>query len=479
MEPYVVTVVAIDDDAASVDFIKAALKQHPVEVLTATDADAGLELVLRRRPEVVLLDLLMPKMNGLEVLERIVDAAPETEVILITGHYSAESAVEAIRRGASDYITKPISVNLLRDRIGKLVGEAQQRQAALQLDDELLKTHQFEGMIGRSPLMLQLFARIRRVAPHYRTALVTGASGTGKELVAAALHRLSPVAGNRFAVCNCSAVVETLFESELFGNVKGAFTGAVQDKAGLFEYAHGGTVFLDEIGEIPLEMQSKLLRVLENREIQRVGSPAVKKVDVRVIAATNRNLQELIAEKRFREDLYYRLSMVEIELPRLAERKEDMPLLQRYFLEQFAAQYGKTFKGITPRAQVVLSRHPWPGNIRELKSALGSACMMAEGEMIDVRDFPERLRTRAAEAKSEAEQEMLPLAEVERQHVLRVLERVGGNKAQAAKILGINRATVYRIANEPDPDAASANEPDPDAGAPWRDPGTKRSSFQV
>jgi DNA-binding NtrC family response regulator len=466
MEPYVVTVAAIDDDAGSLDFIKAALKQHPVEVLTATDPDAGLELVLRRRPEVVLLDLLMPKMNGLEVLDRIVDAAPETEVILITGHYSAESAVEAIRRGASDYITKPISVNLLRDRIGKLVGEAQQRQAALQLDDELLKTHQFESMIGRSPLMLQLFARIRRVAPHYRTALVTGASGTGKELVAAALHRLSPVAGNRFAVCNCSAVVETLFESELFGNVKGAFTGAVQDKAGLFEYAHGGTVFLDEIGEIPLEMQSKLLRVLENREIQRVGSPAVKKVDVRVIAATNRNLQELIAEKRFREDLYYRLSMVEIELPRLAERMEDLPLLQRYFLDQFAAQYGKTFKGITPRAQVVLSRHPWPGNIRELKSALGSACMMAEGEMIDVRDFPERLRTRAAsQAKSEAEQEMLSLAEVERQHVLRVLERVGGNKAQAAKILGINRATVYRIANETDPDVASANQPDPDAGA--------------
>jgi transcriptional regulator with PAS, ATPase and Fis domain len=222
-----------------------------------------------------------------------------------------------------------------------------------------------------------------------------------------------------------------------------------------------------------------MLLAITEHAFRGVGSPAVKKVDVRVIAATNRNLQELIAEKRFREDLYYRLSMVEIELPRLAERKEDMPLLQRYFLEQFAAQYGKTFKGITPRAQVVLSRHPWPGNIRELKSALGSACMMAEGEMIDVRDFPERLRTRAAEAKSEAEQEMLPLAEVERQHVLRVLERVGGNKAQAAKILGINRATVYRIANEPDPDAASANEPDPDAGAPWRDPGTKRSSFQV
>ena len=329
--------------------------------------------------------------------------------------------------------------------------EAQQRQAALQLDSELLKTYQFEGMIGRSPLMLQVFARIRRVAPHYRTALVTGSSGTGKELVAAALHRLSPVSNNRFAVCNCSAIVETLFESELFGHVRGAFTGAGQDKVGLFEYAHGGTVFLDEIGEISLEMQSKLLRVLENREIQRVGSPAVKKVDVRVIAATNRNLQELIAEKKFREDLYYRLSMVEIELPRLADRREDLSLLQRFFIEQFAQQYGKTIKGITPRAQIVLTRYPWPGNIRELRSVLGSACMMAEGELLDVGDLPERICARAADSKNEQPDELLPLAEVERRHVMRVLDQVGGNKVQAAKILGINRATVYRIVNEPDP----------------------------
>jgi len=451
MEAHLVTVAAIDDDKSSLDFIKAALKQQPVEILAHTDADTGLKMVLERRPQIVLLDLMMPRMNGLEVLDRIVEAAPETEVILITGQYSAESAVEAIRRGASDYITKPINLNVLRERIEKLVAEAQQRQAALQLDSELLKTYQFEGMIGRSPLMLQVFARIRRVAPHYRTALVTGASGTGKELVAAALHRLSPVANNRFAVCNCSAVVETLFESELFGHVRGAFTGAAQDKIGLFEYAHGGTVFLDEIGEISLEMQSKLLRVLENREIQRVGSPAVKKVDVRVIAATNRNLQELIAEKKFREDLYYRLSMVEIELPRLSDRREDLPLLQRFFIEQFAEQYAKAFKGITPRAQIVLARYPWPGNIRELKSMLGSACMMAEGDMIDVRDLPERIRTRAAETKNEDPNELLPLAEVERRHVLRVLEQVGGNKVQAARILGINRATVYRIVNEPDP----------------------------
>jgi DNA-binding NtrC family response regulator len=451
MESHLVTVAAIDDDKSSLDFIKAALKQHPVEILTQTDADSGLKMVLDRHPQIVLLDLMMPTMNGLEVLDRIVEAAPTTEVILITGQYSAESAVEAIRRGASDYITKPVDLNLLRDRVGKLVAEAQQRQTALQLDAELLKTYQFEGMIGRSPLMLQVFARIRRVAPHYLTALVTGASGTGKELVAAALHRLSPVSNNRFAVCNCAAVVETLFESELFGHVRGAFTGAAQDKVGLFEYAHGGTVFLDEIGEISLEMQSKLLRVLENREIQRVGSPAVKKVDVRVVAATNRNLQELIAEKKFREDLYYRLSMVEIELPRLADRREDLSLLQRFFIEQFAEQYGKPIKGLIPRAQIVLARYLWPGNVRELRSVLGSACMMAEGEMLDVRDLPERIRTRAAEADTESENELLPLAEVERRHVLRVLEQVGGNKVQAAKVLGINRATVYRIVNEPDP----------------------------
>ena len=458
MESHLVTVAAIDDDKGSLDLIRSALKQQPVEILTHTDALAGLRVVLERRPQIVLLDLMMPAMNGLDVLDRIVEAAPDTEVILMTGQYTPESAVDAIRRGAGDYITKPINVNALRERIAKLVAEAQQRQAALQLDSELLKTYQFEGMIGRSPLMLQVFAKIRRVAPHYRTALVTGASGTGKELVAAAMHRLSPVANNRFAVCNCAAVVETLFESELFGHVRGAFTGAAADKVGLFEYAHGGTVFLDEIGEISLEMQAKLLRVLENREIQRVGSPAVRKVDVRVVAATNRNLLELIAEKKFREDLYYRLSMVEVELPRLSDRREDLPLLERFFLEQFAEQYGKPIKGITPRAQIVLTRFPWPGNIRELRSVLGSACMMVEGDMLDVRDLPDRIRVRAAETKIDDSNDLLPLAEVERRHVLHVLDQVGGNKVQAAKILGINRATVYRIMNEADPgeDTAAA-----------------------
>ena len=439
-----VKLVAIDDDPTTLELIRDALKHQPLQVLTVGDPVAGLEVVFRERPQIVLLDLMMPKMGGMECLERIAEGAPEADVILLTADYSTDSAVMAIRKGASDYLTKPISVAVLRQRISRFVELAQQRDTALRLEGELLKAHQFEGMVGRSPLMLAVFTRIRRVAPHFRTALVTGATGTGKELVAAALHRLSPGSENRFAVCNCSAVVETLFESELFGHVRGAFTGAAQDKMGLFEYANGGTVFLDEIGDMPLETQSKLLRVLENGELQRVGSPIPRKVSVRVIAATNRNLQELMAEKLFREDLYYRLSMVEIKLPRLSERKEDLPLLTRYFLETFSEQFGKPVRGLTPRADLLLTRYPWPGNVRELKSALGNACMMTEYDVIDVRDLPEHLRSRTSQETS-VDEEVLTLAEMERRHVVRVLESVGGNKARAAKILDINRATVYRI----------------------------------
>jgi DNA-binding NtrC family response regulator len=365
--------------------------------------------------------------------------------------------VEAIRKGACDYLTKPISIADLRQRMSRFIGEARRKQAAHELDNELLRAHQFEGMVGRSPLMLAVFTRIRRVAPHFRTALVTGATGTGKELVAEALHKLSPVSKGRFAVVNCSAVVETLFESELFGHVRGAFTGASHDKVGLFEYANGGTVMLDEIGDMPLETQSKLLRVLENGEIQPVGSPVVRKVHVRVVAATNRSLPELMAAKQFREDLFYRLSMVEIKLPRLAERREDLPLLVRFFIQEFASQYGKSIRGLTPRAEILLFRYAWPGNVRELKSALGNACMMAEGDLIDVRDLPEHLHAPPLEAP-ESGVELLTLEDVERRHVERVLESVGGNKARAAKILGINRATVYRILNEPGPSDAGADE---------------------
>ncbi len=449
-----VTLLAIDDDAKSLELIQDGLAREELTILTAQDPQAGLELALRRQPEIVLLDLVMPGMNGIEVLERILQAAPATEVILITGCYSAESAVDAIRKGAADYLTKPLSLAHLRERIGGLIAEYERRQRALQLDGELLKTCRFEGMVGRSPLMLEVFARIRRAAPHFKTALITGATGTGKELVALALHQLSPVSSARFAVCNSSAIVETLFESELFGHVKGAFTGAAQDKAGLFEYASGGTVFLDEIGDLPLTTQTKLLRVLETREFQRVGSPAPRKADVRVIAATNRDLREMVEQKLFREDLFYRLSMLEIHLPRLADRKEDLPLLERHFMERFAAEYLKNIRGITQRGQAVLNRYSWPGNVRELENVLGHACMMCEGDLIDVHDFPDNLVSPAHVAKS-GDEDLCPMAEVHRRHALRVLAAVQGNKAEAARILGIHRATLYRLVEDMEADAAT------------------------
>jgi DNA-binding NtrC family response regulator len=444
-----ITLVAVDDDPATLDLITAALAQDGLEILTCPDGEAGLDMVFRRRPQVVILDLMMPKLSGMEALERIVEADPSIDVILLTGHYSTDSAVEAIQKGACDYLTKPISIAKLRERVGSSIADARRRQRTLQLERELLEAAQFEGMVGQSPLMLEVFARIRRVAPHFRTVLVSGATGTGKELVARALHRLSPAAAGPLGVVNCAAVVDTLFESELFGYVKGAFTGATQDKVGMFEYAHGGTVLLDEIGDMPLATQTKLLRVLQNQEIQRVGSPVPRKVDVRVVAATNQDLQRLVAAKKFRDDLYFRVSAIEIRLPRLVERKEDLPLLERHFLEHFAAQYGKPVPRLTRRAQAVLARHSWPGNVRELENALAHACMMAEGDTIDVRDLPERFQSQVARSAGQ-DDDLMTLEEVDRRHVLRVLERVGGNKVQAAEILGVSRATLYRLLAESD-----------------------------
>jgi DNA-binding NtrC family response regulator len=353
--------------------------------------------------------------------------------------------VDAIQKGACDYLTKPLSIEKLRRRIALLLSEAEERRRTYELDHELLNACQFEGIVGRSPLMLDVFARIRRVAPHFQNVLVTGPTGTGKELVARALHRLSPVASGPFAICNCSAIVETLVESELFGYVRGAFTGANQDKVGVFEFANGGIVFLDEIGELPLASQGKLLRVLQNSEIQRIGSPVLRTVDVRVIAATNRNLRSLVAEGKFREDLYYRLAMAEIPLPRLMDRREDMPLLQRHFLEKFAAQYNKPVTGITRRAQNRMATYTWPGNVRELENTIGNACMMADGPVIDINDLPEPVRGLATAAQDD---NLAPLHEMQRRHVIRVLEHVGGNKSQAAEILGISRATVYQLLAE-------------------------------
>ncbi len=433
---------AIVRDAESLEVIQATLEAQGIQVQTAGDAEGGWDLVRRSHAGAILVEAEVA--NGSSLLERIADWDPGAQVLLLTDRYTAESAVEGIQHGACDCLSKPLSAETLGRRVGDILQEARLRRETLELDERLLESLRFHGMVGRSPQMLETFARIKRVAPHYRIALIGGATGTGKELVAHALHELSPVAARRFAVCNCSAIVETLFESELFGHVKGAFTGATQDRTGLFEYAQGGTVFLDEIADMPLTTQSKLLRVVQNQELQRVGSPEVRKVDVRVIAATNRDMRALVAANLFREDLFYRLTMVELKLPPLAERKEDLPLLERHFVEKFAASYGKRIGGISQRAQAVLSRHRWPGNVRELENVLGHACMMADADFIDVRDLPDYLHD-AMRGTAANEPDLMPLADLERRYTQHVLERVGGNKLHAAQVLGISRATLYRI----------------------------------
>ena len=453
-----ISVLVLDDNPGSVELLQAALQQDGVDISTATDPEDALDIVFSKHPQIVLTDLVMPKMSGMEVLERIMDFDPATDVILMTAHYSTESAVEAIKKGASDYLNKPVSIPALRQRIEKLLGDARKRQRATQLETEMLDSCNFEGIVGRSAQMWDMFSKIRRVAPHYRSVLVTGETGSGKDLVARGLHALSPVTTGRFVVLNCSAVVETLFESELFGHVKGAFTGAAQDKVGLFEHANGGTLFLDEIGDMPLGTQAKLLRALQNQEVQRVGSLTARKVDVRVIAATNKDLRAAISEKLFREDLYYRLSMVEIRVPSLFERMEDLPLLERHFIEHFAKQYGKQIKGFTHRAQILLSRHNWPGNVRELENVIGHASMMVMGDMIDVPDLPEYMRSGRSLPATDSLQagdltgsaggplEVGSLEEHERLLIMRALETAGGNQSQAARLLRIGRdALRYKI----------------------------------
>jgi DNA-binding NtrC family response regulator len=447
-----ISLLIIDDNPGSLEMLSSALTQTGVEILTAADPEEGLELVHRHRPQIVLTDLVMPNLSGMEVLERIVEFDPSIDVILMTAHYSTESAVEAVKKGATDYLDKPISIAKLRERVGKLIEEARRRQHALHLEDELLASSEFEGIIGRSPQMWNLFSQIRRVAPHYRSVLVTGPTGAGKDLIAQAIHRRSPAHAGHYAVLNCSAVVETLFESELFGHVRGSFTGATADKPGMFEHAHGGTLFLDEIGDMPLTTQAKLLRVLQNQEVQRVGSLSTRKVDVRVIAATNHDLRAAIREKRFREDLYYRLSMVELRVPPLAERKEDLPLLERHFIQKFAAQYKRDIRGLTHRAQILLALHSWPGNVRELENVLGHASMMTLGDTIDVQDLPGYMRAQTPEEGSAGAESAAfaehggTLEEQEKVLIVRALEAANGNQSQAARALRIGRdALRYKL----------------------------------
>jgi DNA-binding NtrC family response regulator len=440
------SILVIDDDDLTIDFVRTALDGRPVAISGATDAESGLEAVRQLRPGLVLLDLVLPGANGrpgangMDLVEKIREEDPESQVFIMTGHYSTESAVKAIQAGADDYLNKPVSLQTLRDRVDRWLREEAERRRAAQLEQQLLDFSTFEGIVGRAAPMLDLLTKVRRIAPHFSTALVTGETGTGKELVSRVLHSWSSRPGP-FVVCNCASVVETLFESELFGHKRGSFTGAVSDREGLVDSADGGTLFLDELGEVPLEIQAKLLRLLQNRETRRVGESKSREVDVRVVAATNRDLRRMISEGLFREDLFYRLSMVQFEVPPLRERREDIPLLIRHFLEGFSLRYGKPGLRLTKRVEALLARHSWPGNIRELENALSYACMLTQSDTVDIGDLPAYL---VANHSGDGPR-LQTLADVEYEYVMKVLKACDGNRARAADVLGIGRATLYRL----------------------------------
>ena len=440
------SIILIDDNPDSLELLSEALAQSGATIYTASNPIAGLDLVWKHHPRLVITDLVMPEMSGLDVLQEIVRFDSSIDVILMTAHYTTETAVEAIRRGAADYLQKPVKIALLQERVAALIDSANRRDRAYSTDANVTQDFEFEGMQARSRCMWDLFAMIQRIAPHYRSVLIHGPTGSGKDLVASALHHRSGVSG-RFVVLNCYAVMETLFESELFGHVKGAFTGADRDKTGLFELANGGTLFLDEIGDMPIGTQAKLLRALQNQEILPVGSTVVRKVNVRIIAATHRDLPSAIAEGKFREDLYYRLSMVELEVPALIDRQEDIPLLAGNFVKKFSHEFSRSIRGLTQRASLALERYGWPGNVRELEHVIGRACMMTEGTQIDVADLPENvIRQQPVPGMSTEVAASSALADQERRLVEQALSESKGNQSEAARKLGIGRdALRYKM----------------------------------
>jgi len=434
----------LDEDPGQLEGLAAVIGEMGYEPIPTTDPEEALRLVRRGRCRLLLADLHMPGMRRYEFLDQVLRCDPGVHVIVMTREYTLETALEAIRRGAADFLPKPVDRARLKKTLDEVAALYDQRRRVKALEEQLLKDLEFHGIVGKSPVMLEVFDFARKVARHYTNVLLLGATGTGKELVARAIHQISPVSQQKLAVCNCSALVDTLLESQLFGHMRGAFTGATDTRPGLFEYANGGTVFLDEVSETSLAMQAKLLRVIQNREIQRVGSPEVRQINVRMIAATNRDLRAEVLAGRFREDLYYRLSSIQIRIPPLAERLEDIPLLVQFFLKKYTAAYGKDIAGLTRRAQTVLLQHPWPGNVRELENVISSACITATGDFIDLTDLPEHLQRRNPESAEGDDWRSLSLAELRKMHIQRVLDICKGNRLRAAQVLGIGRTSLYR-----------------------------------
>jgi DNA-binding NtrC family response regulator len=460
-------IVVADDEQTARESLGEILRQDGYEVLLAQDGEEALALVAREDPDILLTDLRMPRLGGEELLERVRKGYPGVTVVLMTAHGTIASAVRALRAGAEEYLTKPIDVEELEHLVEAVLGRRRLAAETRLLRERLDDKYRFENILGTSPAMLEVFRLVEQVAPSPASILVTGESGTGKELIAQAIHQRSPRRDAPFVKVSCAALPETLLESELFGHERGAFTGAVARRAGRFEAAAGGTIFLDEIGDVPAGMQVKLLRFLQERQFERLGGNQTQTVDVRVIAATHQDLQARILEGAFREDLYYRLNVVEIPLPPLRGRAGDIPLLAEFFLRKAAAANRKTIEGLTPDALSLLQRASWPGNVRQLEHAVERAVILARGPLLGADLFPGIAPEEGAASPSVPEAgPPVPgssIDDLERDAIIRTMESVGGSVTRAAAILKISpRAIQYKMKRYREAGAvARPEEPDP------------------
>ncbi|MDD6180723.1 MAG: sigma-54-dependent transcriptional regulator [Desulfovibrionaceae bacterium] len=444
-------ILVVDDDDGHRAMLRTMLKSWGCTVDEACDGDEAVQCVREQAFDAVLTDVRMARMDGIDALRGILDYNPALPVILMTAYSSVETAVDALRLGAYDYLTKPLDFDALKNTLQRALDHSRLTVENRELRRQLTEAAAGPGILGRSKAMRDMLGIIATVAPTEATVLITGESGTGKELVARAIHAGSLREARPLVTVNCAALAENLLESELFGHEKGAFTGADRRREGRFMQAHGGTLFLDEIGEMPLPLQAKLLRALQQGEIQRVGSDAPFTVDVRIIAATNRNLNEEVAAKRFREDLFFRLNVISIEVPALRQRAEDIPLLAAHFLQKFSGRNRKNLKGFTSQALDAMLRYAWPGNVRELENVVERAVILSTGSHITPHELPAALRAEAGGAEETAAAPAaplpslagLPLDEVERRAILETLHDVDRNKSEAARKLGITRATLH------------------------------------
>lgn len=451
-----VRVLVVDNDIMHARTVGEGLSRPGYQCVVAGSGAEGAKRIAHERFDVVVTDLMMNDIGGLQILERAKQASAETEVIVVTGHGTVPSAVAAMQQGAFTYLQKPLDLGQVRAAVDKASEGVRLKRQNVELQRRLDEKFGFEGVVGSSPQMLSLIERLKRIAPTDATVLIQGETGTGKELVAQAIHQNSPRKLKPFVALNCGALSENILESELFGHVKGAFTDASSDRIGKFEYAHGGTLFLDEVGDMPLATQIKLLRVLESGQITRVGSNAPVQVNVRLLSATNRNLEEAIVGGAFRSDLYHRLKVVTIAIPTLRERAADIPLLIEHFVRQFARRHAKTIKGMSLAARMKLGAYAWPGNVRQLRNVIESMVVVDCDETLDVDDLPVELEPDAAGDALPAPAQPAglaglvgrPLEEIERLFIGETLKLTGGNREQAAEMLGIGERTLYRKIKE-------------------------------